>query len=347
MTRTTVKVKTGVKLKGSVVVNSRLHGVVYDDRNDIAPEFALALALDVAVGNQTLQSAYISQFALPSAIIVLVKSQGAVITGIPVNLNAFSDNLTQATHTTAVTYVASDATAKQYTFDTLELWSVVNNNLFLRIATVSLPSPFTKLPEDVIQVTWVQTIISPTPLCNFTGYVSSQCGTCVSTYQSDLPTFVNSQCQTSYFNLIWAVLIVPNVCTIFNSQQYPLSCPLNTVCQGIAVTKNLPNVLPNGIIQYIFVDNNFNLIQTVGTSPQIALEVVQGPQDVYLALNFYVTLNVQPAYVILVTFYFTGYVLAIVPITGLIIQGVANEVGILITIPYGVTTRQQLTVPQT
>jgi len=344
-----IRLKIEPKLEGHVLikVNNR---ILYDSHNDITEEFAVSLLGTVVLGQLQstgyAQSQYVAQFGIPDSIAILFLSSGAVVNSITTTLNGFNDQLTANSEVTNAVFIGSDSTPATYTFDTIQLWSVVANRLFMPISTFTLPTPFTKGEHDIIQITWSETITSYTPFVHTRGsFIYSCLPSCTSCNQGNFnPGFY---CATSVFNLVWALLVVPNIQNLQNLNNYPISCYLNKYFQVYQQTGAPPQFL--GIIEVEFFDGCLNSAG-IYAFPQgfVSAQLAIGSQHVYATYNFNANITAQPQ-VALVLVSIQG--IGLVPLAVINTQNVAvipnssNPFNITLKIPYGAITLQQSSVP--
>ena len=254
-----IKLKIEPRLEGHVIIKVN-NKVLYDSHNDITEEFAVSLLGTVVLGQLQstgyAQSQYVAQFGIPDNIAILFLSNGAVVNSITTTLNGFNDQLTANNEVTNVIFIGSDSTPATYTFDTIQLWSVVSNRLFMPISTFTLPSPFTKGEHDIIQITWSETITSYIPFVHTrSSFIYSCLPSCTSCNQGNFnPGFY---CATSVFNFVWALLLVPNIQNLQNLNNYPISCYLNKYFQLYQQTGTPPQFV--GIFEVEFFDGCLNL----------------------------------------------------------------------------------------
>ncbi|AZI75750.1 hypothetical protein SBFV1_gp49 [Sulfolobales Beppu filamentous phage 1] len=306
--------------------------------NDVSSDFAIALGKTVLSG--TLGGyGYGSGFALPTQVVIVLLNNNAVVTTISTNITKFNDQITTNGELTSVTFVGSDATPVQYTFNQLELYTVVQNTLYLKIATVTLQNPLTKNINDIVNVTWTEEIISSSSLINFTNtqQACSQCSTTCNT-----STLSQASNTASVVNLVWALLIIPNANTIVSQISTPLSSYITQVYTYYLANNKLPNIL--GITNIILTDQCLNVIENAsivspiitygltGTEAIVSLAVFITPaQSVYYALPVFTIQGVLSA--------FLGIVQVQNPS-----QVTAGQISIILQIPYGSSTLQALNI---
>ena len=306
--------------------------------NAIAEEFALAMTLNLLGG---VAQGYARVFGTPSGIAFIFQNGATTVTQISATLNSFSDTLASNAETTTATFYGSDASPSTYTITAIQLWTIVGGVLFLRVAYFYLPEPLTKNTDDIITISWTESVVTQVPLANWYTFAQSQCNSqcsspsaCLSFLQSIQGAGVNGN-GASIVNLLWALLLIPN----FQSTASKFSTPLTQLVSTI-----------NGTITgFVGLAEVFLINLCSGQSQlQVAVglntEVVVGANNIYGAVNFTFNNNVNPNFALVVVTFSTstgGYnaVLGFIPITGSPITG-TNQVGILLRVPYGLLTQQ-------
>jgi len=348
-----------VEIKGSVTIKIKKAGGVttppllkdkYDvtiaKNNAISLEFATALASALVTGVNTAPYGTLTQ---PQGVVILLKNNGVVVAQLPVTLQSFDDVLQSTSETTTVTFIASDSTPAQYTFNEADIYTVSQNALYLKIAFVYV-NPITKGVDDIVQITWTLIATSYIPFNNFPTLAQQNCSaTCSGTcnagtlFTQALGGFVTQQPPISLFNFAFAFTIVPNLQSV--AQGKPMGWLATFISQAP------PNTQLLGIASVYLTDGCFNPVaQWVIGNPTSGVQITYDNEYVYASFNIlaspsgavnYMLVNVgigTPPNTI-----FIFYPLAILTVTGVSVQGQVQTFGILIKIPYGSITTKQVT----
>ena len=325
-----------LSLKGHVEIkvgrnNLSLH-------NDVAPEFALLLAKTMLAGAST-GTTYSSGVALPTGVVIVLLNNNAVVTTISTNVTKFSDSLSGSGETTSVTFVGSDATPTEVTFNALELYTVVGQTLYLRIAYANLESPVTKDVNDVVQVTWVEEISSGGSLISFQN-TQSACSQCSSTCNTSL--LKEDLTTSSIANFLWALLIVPALNKVAVSTSTPMSQYVTLFYTYYLTNNKVPQI--EGVSSIFLTDQCLNVVETVQVvAPIITYSTTNDEAIVSLALYINPSSNVYYALpVFTITNVFSAF-LGLVQVSNT--SGISSgQLSIVVQIPYGSPTLQSLTV---
>ena len=325
-----------LSLKGRVEVRIGKKGLRLD--NDVSPDFALALAQTLLIGSQS-ATGYGSGFALPTGVVIVLLNGSSVVATIQVNVSKFTDQFTPQGELTSVTYIGSDATPTQYSFDSLELYTVVGSTLYMKIAYVNLGQTVTKNQNDIVQVTWVEQILSGGALISYTNQQNA-CSACTGTCNTS--TLKTELATSSVANFVWALMIVPNLNKVVTNTSVPMYNYVNYYFQAYLQTKSLPQLL--GVQSVFITDSCLNILQTITVqSPIITSSLsddlaivsmglyLQPTQGAYYALPIFVIKNSISAFLGLVQVQNAS-------------QVSSGQLTITIEIPYGHPTLQSLQV---
>lgn len=323
-------------LRGQVTVRVGKRTVA--EKNDVSSDFALALAKTILVGTGP-TGAYTSGFALPTSIVIMLLYNNAVVATIQANVSKFSDQMTNAGEDTKVTFVGSDATPSEYTFNKLELYTAVSQTLYMKVADVTLQSPITKNTNDIVEVTWVEEIISSGP---FTAFLSNQtaCSNCPSSCNTS--TLSQYQSKVAVPNLVWALMLVPGLNKVAQAVSSPMTPYVSQVYSYYLKNGTVPQIL--GVTQVVFTDQCLNPIATVQVQSEIITYSLSGGEAV-VALAMFITPTRQPYYALPV-FSVQGLFsiwLSLVQVSnphGL----TAGEFSLVVEVPYGPKTLKALNV---
>ncbi len=328
-----------VQIKGKVSITvKRGDNTVKQIRknNNIDINFAETVGSLLMFGtNSQYAGSYASTFSLPQSIVVLLLNNGVVVAQIQTTVQGFSDTLTSTAETTLITFIGSDATTSQYTFNQLELYTVSNNALFLKISDAYLSTPITKGQNDQVQVTWEIGVVATIPFVQFYNVSINDCNaTCnnqTTCQQNALQGY-----QASVFNFLVVLLITPNLPQVLQNQNVPMSSFLNNY---------VPGAIPVGITQINFFDSCFNSVYTwTATNGQVASAgVTYDSNYVYVTLNVIATPTAQVQYMVPFTSFTGGgvafkYPIAITTTSGISIANQQQVFGLLLKIPYGPST---------
>ena len=325
-------------LKGKVTI--RVGKTSATLKNDVSPDFALTLARTILVGTSAQGGyAYASGFSLPTGILILLLNNNSVVATIQSNVTKFKDQFTTAGEQTSMQVVGSDATPTQFTFNRLELYTVVGQTLYLQIAYVNLPSPVTKNQNDIVQITWVEEIISGGTLIAFNSQ-STACANCTATCNT--LTLQKYPTLSAVPNLLWALMLVPGLNKLASQTSIPMAPYINSFYNYYASNNATPPIL--GVTSIVLTDNCLNIIATENvTAPIITISLSNCEAIVSLALYITPQQNVYYALPVFVIQQVTLSWLGIVPVSNQ--SGIsAGELSIVIKVPYGNPTLQALNV---
>ncbi len=308
-----------------------------EKKNNIDISYASTIGALLLFGtNSPYAGVYASTFSLPQGIVILLLNNGAVVSQIQTSLQGLTDTLTNAGETTTVTFIGSDATTSQYSFDQLELYTVVNSTLFLRIAEVYLQTPITKGQNDQVQVTWEIVIVSSIPFANISSISQTECQSTCSQSGVCSSNSIGTQYTVSLFNFLATVLLVPNLFQILQNQKVPMSY----------FTSLLPTVTQvTGVVNALFYDACLNPAGSwESQTNQVASASETFDQNyVYVALNVVAEPSAEVAYIMPFVEVQgggaqTNYPLAFIAVQGVSIPNQTQTFGILLKIPYGPST---------
>ena len=306
--------------------------------NDVSPDFALALAQTLLIGSQS-ATGYGSGFALPTGVVIVLLNGSSVVATIQVNVSKFNDQFTPQGELTSVTFIGSDATPTQYSFDTLELYTVVGSTLYMRIAYVNLGQTVIKNQNDIVQITWTEEILSGGSLISYMNQQQA-CSACTSTCNTAI--LKDELTTSSVANFIWALMLIPNLNKVVTSTSVPMYTYVSYYFQSYLQNQQLPQIL--GVNAIFITDSCLNYLETVsvespiitqsltGTLAIVSMSLyVQPVQNPYYALPIFVIKNAFSAYLGLVQIQNPS-------------QVSSGQLTITIEIPYGEQTLQSLQV---
>jgi hypothetical protein len=290
--------------------------------------------------NSPYAGTYAVTFSLPQSVVVLLLNNGVVVAQLQTTLQGLNDTLNNVAETTTVTFIGSDATTSQYTFNQIELYTMVNNVLFMRIAEAYLQTPITKDQNDQVQVTWQIIIQSAIPFVNINNVMLNDCNSTCGQSAVCSSNVLSQKFNASVFNFVATMLIVPSLFTVLQNQQVPMS----------AFTSLLPTVSTvTGVTQILFFDSCLNNAGIwVSTTGQVASAGENFDNNyVYVSLNVVETPSAEVSYLMPFVQLSGGGVTVVYPIAFIAVQGtsIANQsqtFGILLKIPYGPSTLVQL-----
>jgi len=356
-----------VKLKGNVTIYLGEKKVV-NKKNNVSVDFARSLAQLVLLGAGA-TGAYSALFGLPSNIALVLLNNGAIVNTLQMQSLKFNDvNITCGEQIiaqtvparindplntpptiyiygeqTCVQFFFSDATPACYTFTCLKLYTVVNSQLYLEVACVTLSQPLTKTRENILAVTWKEEIVTCAPLASQLQSVTSYCGgdsTCINNAKS-LPGMGNA----SVFNFIWLLLIYPNIRSLTLNTAYPL---YNLISKYVKIYDQVGTPpLPQGVICVYFLGDQLNVVSKLPvTQYQAEVQVTSGSVTVELILTGAPT-TAYPFILPLVCFCVNAN--KIIVAMGILLLENSSDAGsgavsIIVTVPYSSPTLQQLTV---
>ncbi len=306
-------------------------------KNNIDISYASTIGALLLFGtNSPYAGVYASTFSLPQGIVILLINNGAVVSQIQTSLQGLTDTLNSAGETTTATFIGSDATTSQYTFDELELYTMVNSTLFMKVAEVYLQTPITKGQNDQVQITWEIVIVSAIPFANISTISQTECQSTCSQSGQCSSNSLGSQFVASLFNFFATLLLVPNLFQILQNQKVPMS----------QFTSGLPTVTTvSGVYQVSFFDaclNNAGIWNPISDQVASASETFDN-NYVYVALNVVAQPSAEVAYIMPFVQMTGGGAGLIYPLAFIAVQGtsIANQTqtfGILLKIPYGPST---------
>ena len=306
--------------------------------NDVSPDFAMALAQTLLIGSQS-STGYGSGFALPTGVVITLLNGSSVVATIQVNVSKFTDQFVQNGELTSATFIGSDATPVQYTFDTLELYTVVGSTLYMKVAYANLGQTVTKNPNDVVQVTWTEEILSGGALVNFTNQQNA-CSSCTGTCNTS--TLKEEMSSSAIPNFVWALMLIPNLSKLVTSTSVPMYNYVNYYFQTYLNTQKLPQI--QGVTAIIVTDNCLNVLETVSVESPI---ITQSFSDNLAIVSM--SLYIQPVsglYYALPVFVIEPSISAFLGIAQIQnpSQAQGGQFTLTIEIPYGEPTLQALQV---
>jgi hypothetical protein len=306
-------------------------------KNNIDITFASTLGALLLFGtNSPYAGPYATTFSLPQSIVILLLNNGTIVAQMQTTLQGLTDNLTNIGETTSITFIGSDSTTSQYTFNELQLYTVVNNVLFMKVAEVYLQSPITKGQNDQIQVTWQIIASSAIPFANISTVAPNDCNATCSQSAECQTNWTLTNYKASIFNFMVALLLVPGLFKVLQNQQVPMS----------TFTSALPTVTQIlGVNQILFFDACLNDagIWVVTTNQVASAGETAGNNYVYVSLNVVFTPSLEVSYMmpfieVSGNGVALGYPLAFIAVQGASIPNQAQTFGILLKIPYGQQT---------
>jgi len=330
-----------VKLQGNVTIYLGKKKVV-DTKNDVSVDFARSIAQLVLLGAGSTGS-YSALFGLPSNIALVLINNGAIVNTLQMQSLKFNDvNITNGEQT-CVQFFFSDATPACYTFNCLKLYTVVNNQLYLEVAYVTLSQPLTKTRENILAVTWKEEIVTYAPLALQLNYALSLCNgnsTCTNNVKS-LP----GMCNASVFNFIWLLLIYPNIRSLTLNTAYPLYNLLSKYIQIYNQVGSPP--LPQGVVCIYFLGSALCKLANLQVT-QYQAEVQVNPSSVTVELILTNVPSTSYPYILPLVCFCVNANRITVAMGVLSLQNPndvsSGAISISVTVPYGSPTLQQLTV---
>ena len=329
-----------VKLRGGINVyrNGKL---IASTHNDVTASFILSLIKSLFGAS----SFYGGYFGIPKTSVVKLSYEGTPVTSAVLSHVTFTEETIAGYEHTRVIYSFSDSSRTKYKFDSLQLWTSTINSLLLHVSDAGLNSPLIKNPEDVVQVDWWVELVTGQPFTFILQYLQQQQSTYCSSTCTIPPFAYNMQTNFGAFNMMFALLTLPNILSVARSIKSNLTN---------ALTQILPsdeNVTPLGITKIACVD----LCQCGTIEQGVVNNVIYpingyvsetvGSEYVYVAFNFN---NPCPAgqYVIPISSVKLGSSggvdLAIVALPS---DGTGSS-ALTIKIPYGSSTLMKLTTHQ-
>ncbi len=225
-----------VKLRGGIKVyrNGKL---VASTHNDVTASFILSLIKSLFGAS----SFYGGYFGIPKTSVVKLSYEDTPITSAVLSHVTFTEETIAGYEHTRVIYSFSDSSRTKYKFDSLQLWTSLTNSLLLHVSDASLDSPLAKNPEDVVQVDWWVELVTGQPFTFILQYLQQQQATYCSSTCTIPPLAYNMQPNFGAFNMMFALLTLPNILSVARSIKSNLTN---------ALTQILPsdeNVSPLGI----------------------------------------------------------------------------------------------------
>jgi len=329
-----LKVRGGI----NIYINGKL---VASTHNDVSSSFILSLIKSL-VGASSFYGGY---FGMPSTAVVKLSYEDTPITSAILSNVTFSEETLAGYEHSRVIYSFSDSSRTKYTFDRLQLWTSITNSLLLHVSDAYLNSPLTKNPQDVVQVDWWVEMTTGQPFSFILQYLQQQQATYCESACS-IPSFAyNMQNNFSAFNMMFALLALPNILNIAQSIKSPLT---NSLVQILPLSSQ---ITPLGITKVACVD-----LCSCGTSTPSTVSYTIYPVDgyasetvgseyVYVAFNFNNPCSTGQYIVPIATLQLgsSNYIdLAVVALPS---NGGGNS-ALLIKIPYGRSTLNRLTTHQ-
>jgi len=325
-----------VKLRGGINVyrNGKL---IASTHNDVTASFVLSLVKSLFGAS----SFYGGYFGIPKTAVVKLSYEDTPVTSAVLSHVTFTEETIAGYEHTRVIYSFSDSSRTKYTFDSLQLWTSTTNSLLLHVSDAYLDSLLKKNPQDVVQVDWWVEMVTGQPFTFISQYLQQQQATYCSSTCTIPPLAYNMQPNFGAFNMMFALLTLPNILSVARSIKSSLTN---------ALTQILPsneNVTPLGITKIACVDLCQCGTSSPGTTYQVNGYVSEtvGSEYVYVAFNFD---NPCPTgqYVIPISTLNLGSSNSIdLAIVALPSDGTGNS-ALLIKIPYGSSTLKKLTTHQ-
>jgi len=329
-----MELRGGIK----VYVNGKL---IASTHNDVTASFVLSLIKSLFGAS----SFYGGYFGIPKTAVVKLSYEDTPVTSAVLSHVTFTEETIAGYEHTRVIYSFSDSSRTKYKFDRLQLWTSLTNSLLLHVSDANLDSQLTKKPEDVVQVDWWVELVTGQPFTFISQYLQQQQATYCSSTCSIPPFAYNMPNNFGAFNMMFALLTLPNILSVARSIKSNLTN---------ALTQILPsdeNVTPLGITKIACVDL---CSCSTSTSGQVSYNVYPvngyvsetvGSEYVYVAFNFD---NPCPSgqYVIPISTLQLGSSNDVdLAIATLPSNGTGNS-ALLIKIPYGSATLVKLTTHQ-
>ena len=329
-----------LKLRGGVniYINGKL---VASTHNDVSSSFILSLIKSL-IGASSFYGGY---FGMPNTAVVKLSHDESPITSAILSNVTFTEETLAGYEHSRVIYSFSDSSRTKYTFNALQLWTAITNSLLLHVSDAYLNSPLTKNPQDVVQVDWWVEIKTGQPFTFISQYLQQYQATyCEST--CSIPSFAyNMQNNFGAFNMMFALLALPNIFNIARSIKSPLT---NSLVQILPLSNQ---VTPLGITKVACVD-----LCSCGTSSQGTVSYTiypvngytsetVGSEYVYVVFNFDNPCSTGQYIVPISTLQLgsSNYIdLAVVALPS---NGGGNS-SLLIKIPYGRSTLNKLVTHQ-
>jgi hypothetical protein len=325
-----------MKLRGGIKVyrNGKL---IASTHNDVTASFVLSLIKSLFGAS----SFYGGYFGMPKTAVVKLSYKDTPVTSAVLSHVTFTEETIAGYEHTRVIYSFSDSSRTKYKFNSLQLWTSLTNSLLLHVSDADLNSPLTKNPEDVVQVDWWVELVTGQPFTFILQYLKQQQATYCSSTCTIPPLAYNMQTNFGAFNMMFALLTLPNILSVARSIKSNLTN---------ALTQILPsdeNVSPLGMTKIACVD-----LCQCGNSANNAVYPVNGfvsetvgGEYVYVAFNFN---NPCPSgqYVIPISTINLGSSNAVdLAVVALPSDGTGNS-ALIIKIPYGSATLVKLTTHQ-
>ena len=324
------------KLRGGV--NVYLNGkLIASTHNDVTASFILSLVKSL-IGASSLYGGY---FGIPKTAVLKLTYEDTPITSAVMSNVTFTEETLAGYEHTRVVYSFSDSSRTKYSFNQLHLWTATTNSLLLHVSDAYLDSPLTKNPQDVVQVDWWVEMVTGQPFTFILQYLQQQQST-YCTSKCTIPPFTyNMYSNFGAFNMMFALLTLPNILNVARNIKSPLTdsltkvLPLAEQITPLGITKvacvnlcSCSTVVPDVVENAVYQVNGY-VSETVGSD------------YVYVAFNFP---NPCPAgqYVIPISSLdlgpSAGVDLAMLAVPS---NGTADS-SLLIKIPYGRSTLKKL-----
>ena len=328
------------KLRGGINVyrNGKL---IASTHNDVTASFILSLVKSIFGAS----SFYGGYFGMPNTAVVKLSYEDTPVTSAVLSHVTFTEETIAGYEHTRVIYSFSDSSRTKYTFNSIQLWTAITNSLLLHVSDAYLNSPLKKNPQDVVQVDWWVEMVTGQPFTFILQYLQQQQATyCGST--CTIPPFAyNMQSNFGAFNMLFALLTLPNILSVARSIKSNLT---NSLVQILPVNSE---VTPLGITKVACVD----LCQCGATTPGTVNNAVYpvsgyvsetvGSEYVYVAFNFDNPCQTGQYAIPIATLNLGSSNVVDLAVVALPSNGTGNS-ALLIKIPYGSSTLKKLTTHQ-
>jgi len=276
-----MKSKLKFNLRGgiNVYINGKL---VASSHNDVTASFIMSLVKSL-IGSSPPYSGY---FGMPNTAVVKMSYKNTPVTSAVLSHVSFVEEAIAGYEHTRVIYSFSDSSRTKYSFDSLQLWTALTNSLLLHVSNANLNSPLTKNPQDVVQVDWWVEMTTAQPFTYITQYLQQQQATNCNA-GCNIPSLAyNMQGNFGAFNMMFALLALPNILDIARNIKSSLT---NSLVQVLPLDGQ---IMPLGITKVACIDlcscntNAGNVVNySVNNVSGLISEAVVG-EHVYVAFNF-------------------------------------------------------------
>ena len=202
-----------------------------------------------------------------------------------------------------------------------------------------MPSPVTKYQNDIVEVTWVEEILSSGSFYMFEsqGLACSNCtSTCNYSLISQYPT------KALVPNIIWSLMLVPGLNKVVQKVSCPIAPYVSQYYDAYLASGSPPQIL--GVTSVVLTDQCLNVLATVQVqSPIVTFSVSEDKAVVAMAM--FIT-PAQPPYYAFPVFTVQGlFSLWLAQVQVYNPNGVsAGQLSIVVEVPYGKPTLESLNV---